>query len=125
MYTISYPSETIRLHGVVVERLASDPAYQAYAAWLEQGNGPESLQDAAMPRRVIQVNAWQLRRALNQVGLRDSVEAAISGANQDMKDGYLHSPTFSSDEPMTLGMGAALGQDEDAMYALFELAESL
>lgn len=125
MYTISYPSETIRLNGVVVPRLASDPAYQAYAAWLAQGNGPESLQDDVTPRRVIQINAWQIRTALNLLALRDAVEAAVTAGDQTLKDGWYHSPTFSSDHPLTLGMGAALGQSEDSMYALFELGESL
>lgn len=125
MYTISYPSETIRLNGVVVPRLAADPAYQAYATWLAQGNGPESLHDAVAPRRVIQINAWQIRMALNLMGLRESVEAAVTAGDQTLKDGWYHSPTFSSDHPLAMGMGQTLGQSEDSMYALFELGESL
>lgn len=125
MYTISYPSGTIRLDGLVVPQDDSKPEYQAYAAWLALGNGPDVLADESTARRVIQINAWQIRTALNMLGLRDSVEAAVAAGDQTLKDGWNHSPTFSSNHPLTLGMGQALGQSEDAMYALFELGESL
>lgn len=125
MYTISYPSGTIRLNDVVIEQNDSLPGYQAYAAWLAQGNGPQAIQDTETPRRVIQINAWQIRTALNIMGLRDAVEAAVAAGDQTLKDGWHHSPTFSSDHPLTLDMGGELGQNEDAMYALFELGETL
>lgn len=126
MYSISCPSGTLRKDGVVFPQNAADPRYQEYAAWLAAGNGPEVLQDAIEQRRIIQVNAWQIRRALTRVNLRGAVEEAVTmSGNQDLIDGWTHSPTFSSDEPLTLDMGASMGQDENAMYALFQLAESL
>lgn len=125
MYSISYPSGTLRKHGIVFPQDAANATYQEYAAWVAADNGPEVLQDV-VARPVIVVNAWQLRRALRMAGLRDAVETAVAmSADQDVRDGWYHSPTFSSDEPMTLNMGAALGQDENAMYALFQLAGSL
>jgi hypothetical protein len=126
MYTISYPSGTLRLDGVVIEQNDNLPRYKAYAAWLAQGNGPVVLADVETPRPVIQINAWQIRTALGIVGLRAGVEAAVAGSgDQVLIDGWEHSPTFSSNHPLTLGMGAAMGQDENAMYDLFTLGQGL
>lgn len=125
MYTISYPSGTIRLNGEIIEQDDSKPAYQAYALWLSQENGPEVLQDPP-PKRVIEVSSWQIRAALSATGLRSAVETAVQNStNQSLKDGWEYSTSFSSDHPLTLGLGAELDQDETAMYNLFLLAESL
>lgn len=125
MYTISYPSGTLRKDGVVVPQNDSTPEFQEYLEFLRTGNGPIQVPDPA-ERPVISINAWQLRMALNRVGLRQAVEDAVAAStDQDIKDGYYHSPTFSSNEPHTLALGAQLGQDEAAMYALFELGSTL
>jgi hypothetical protein len=126
MYAIAYPSGTISNDGVVIPQDDRTPEYQAYAAWLAQGNGPEQMADAtpALPR--ITVSAWQIRKALNKTDLRDAVEAAVAASgNLELQDGWRHSPEFYSDNPLTLGMGAALGKSSAEMYALFQFAESL
>jgi hypothetical protein len=74
----------------------------------------------------IGVSAWQLRKALNQLGLRAAVEAAVTAStNQDLKDGWAYAGTFNSDDPLVVTMGTALGQTPAQMYALFELASTL
>jgi hypothetical protein len=74
----------------------------------------------------ISVSAWQLRKALNQLGLRDAVESAVTAStNQDLKDGWAYAGTFNSDDPLVVTMGTALSQTPAQMYALFELASTL
>ena len=126
MYTISYPSGTLRKDGAVFEQRADSQEYQEYLAWLKLDNGPTVLADAADPPPVIQVNAWQIRLALNALGLRDAVETAVvESGNKDLQDGWNHSPTFSSNFPLTINMGAALGMSEAQMYDLFVFASGL
>jgi hypothetical protein len=74
----------------------------------------------------ISVSAWQLRKALNQLGLRSAVEAAVDAStNQDIKDGWAYAGSFNSDDPLVNTMGTAIGQTPANMYSLFELASTL
>lgn len=126
MYTISYPSGTIRLNGVVVAQDDRFQPYRDYVAWLAQGNGPAVIEDAEPLRPVIEVSAWQIRKALNHAGLRKSVEDQVqSSADADLQDAWDYAASFVSDHPFAIGMGAALGKSPDEMYALFELASAL
>lgn len=121
MYTISYPSGTIRLDGAEV---LTGPAMDEYVDWLRQGNGPQVIEETDM-RRII-VSAWQIRKALNQSGMRGQVETAVDASgNQDIIDGWRHATEFQSDNALVLGMRTALGMTESEMYAIFQLAEAL
>lgn len=130
MYSLT-TSGVLRFNGVEIPIDDRTAEYQAYVDWLRAGNGPELIDDYVAPRRVITINAWQLRRALNTTPhngstLRAAVEAAVAATDsQDIKDGYNFAPYFNSDEPLTIGLGAQLGLDESAVYALFELGETL
>lgn len=131
MYSISYPSGTLRKDGVVFTQNINDPEYQTYELWLSENNGPEVIQEPIVNPRII-VSAWQIRKALNLTQLnewttlRQAVESAVSqSSDQALKDGWNHSPTFRSDEPLTLQMGLALGKNTEDMYILFKFAESL
>lgn len=126
MYTMSYPSGTLRNDAAVIEQNSQNADYQAYVAWLAQGNGPEIMTDAEPELLRIDVSAWQIRKALNATGLRQQVEDAVAASTDiELQDGWAHAPRFYSDHPMTLQMGAALGKTTADMYALFQLAESL
>ena len=122
MYTISYPSGTIRKDGIEVLPGAD---MDAYVDWLRAGNGPTPLQDPPVPRRIT-VSAWQIRKGLNQLGLRDQVEAAVAASNsRDLSDGWQHAVEFESDNAFVVAMAASLGMTNAEMRALFELAEGL
>lgn len=89
------------------------------------------LQQRILSNPVVEVveskcTAWQFRKALNQLGLRDSVEAAIAASNnQDVKDGWQYTSEFHRYAPLVMQFGAALGKTEAEMDALFELARTL
>ena len=69
---------------------------------------------------------WQMRKALNQLGLRASVESAIAASNdQELKDGWEFATEFLRSSPLVIGMGAALGKTGSELDALFTLGASL
>lgn len=125
MYTISKPSGTIRKDGVIITQDDRTPEYQAYSEWLQKGNGPEVIQDAEDAPRIT-VSAWQIRKALNVMGLRAAVEAAVAGSGDiELQDGWQYAVAFESDHALIASMGAALGKSPEEMLALFRLAEGL
>lgn len=65
--------------------------------------------------------AWQFKRALTAMGLRDAVETAIAAADYDTKDMW-NATTFRRTNPRIIAMAASLGQSDDDLDALFDLA---
>lgn len=128
MYTMSVPSGTLRLDGVIIEQDDSKQPYVIYALWLAAGNGPMEIPDQELPpvRPHITVSSWQLRKALIAQGLYEQVQTAVQSSGDLMAvTGWEYATEFESDHPMLLQMLPALGMNEDAMYALFEQAKAL
>ena len=71
------------------------------------------------------VSAWSFRKALNRLGLRAQVDAALVNADQDTKDGWAIATEYWSTDPLILAMTAALGKTEAEMLQVFELAGTL
>ena len=78
--------------------------------------------DAAPP---LIVSAWSFRKALNRLGLRAQVDAALVNADQDTKDGWAIATEYWSTDPIILTMTAVLGKTEAEMLQVFELAGTL
>lgn len=70
------------------------------------------------------VSPWQMRRALNQLGLRAAVEGAIVNADQDTKDGWEYASEIRRDNPLIIGMATALGLGDAELDHLFLTAAS-
>lgn len=74
----------------------------------------------------IKVSPWQMRKALNQLNLRQAVEATVSFSNdQTIKDGWEFATSFVRNDPLVITLGSQLGKTEAELDALFELAASL
>jgi len=71
-----------------------------------------------------EVTPWQMRRALNQLGLRAMVEAAVAAGDQDARDGWEFALEIRRDNPLLAGMAAALGMTDAQLDDLFRLAAS-
>ena len=71
------------------------------------------------------VTPAQFRRALNQLDLRDAVEAAVAQADRDTQDMWGYSMSFDRDNPYLLGMAQALGISDEQLDGVFILAGSL
>ncbi|MFZ2972230.1 MAG: hypothetical protein WA049_06290 [Ferribacterium limneticum] len=85
------------------------------------------LVPASIPAPVPQsITPWQIRKALNQLGLRSAVESAVaSSSDQAVKDGWEFATEFVRSSPLVIGMGAALGKTGSELDALFTLGASL
>ena len=71
-------------------------------------------------------NPWQIRKVLNQLGLRQAVEDAVAASpDQTMKDGWEFATEFRSDDPFVQSMGAALGKTQTEIDQLIQLAATL
>lgn len=74
----------------------------------------------------IRVSPWQIRKALNQLNLRQAVEATVAFSNdQTIKDGWEFATSFVRTDPFVVLLGSQLGKTEAELDALFELAATL
>jgi hypothetical protein len=85
-----------------------------------------SAQDLLQRKRErMRVSPRQIRQALNRQGLREKVEAALSGLDADAKDWWEFASTFERLHPLVASVGAALSVSDEDLDALFQLAQSL
>lgn len=90
---------------------------------LENGSLVERVISPPVPRSI---TPWQIRKALNQIGLRSAVEAAVAAStDQDLKDGWAVATEFNRLSPFVIDMGAALGKTDAELDALFVLGASM
>lgn len=68
---------------------------------------------------------WQMRKALNQMGLRTAVENYVAAADQTTKDGWEFATEFREDDAFVAAAQAALGMTNADRTNLFTLARTL
>jgi hypothetical protein len=96
------------------------------AGWyVDATSEPTEAEVLAMVAPIQDVTDLQFRLALNQIGLRASVETYVAAASQDVKDYWDRATTFRRDHPLVVGAGVALGKTDAEMDALFQLAATL
>lgn len=71
------------------------------------------------------VSALQARRALNQVGLRDEVDAYVSTLSRDDQDTWQFSPNIHRNDPILNAGWNILGKSQKELDDLFKLAITL
>jgi hypothetical protein len=75
---------------------------------------------------VLNCSAWQFRKALNVLGLRDIVEAAVAASNDiTVKDGWQYAAYIYRNDPFIVQFGYALGKTDKYLDDLFTLALTL
>lgn len=81
--------------------------------------------DLPVEPAVNSVTPRQIRLALNQTGLRSTVEQAVAGGSQDLKDWWEYALDIERDNALVVGMAAQLGITEQQLDDLFRLAATL
>lgn len=87
---------------------AMDDAAPELAAWFDLIRNP-------VPE---DVTPLQLRRALNQMGLRSAVEAYVAQAGGDVKDAWEWATTIRIDDPLLITAAQLLGVNLETLFRL-------
>ena len=66
------------------------------------------------------LSAWQVRKVLTQLGLRDSVETAVANADAETKDAWHYASSFQRDDALLVSMAAAINISDAQLDAMFE-----
>ena len=106
--------------------IPTDPAntdYAEFLRWCEAGNTPTPADPVIIP--IPPCSPRQIRQALTAAGLRAQVEAAVTAGDQNLKDWWEFSTVIERTHPEVIAMGAALGQSEVALDALFTAGAAL
>lgn len=77
------------------------------------------------PPVVLTCTPWQMRKALNNLGLRAAVESYVATADQTTKDGWEFATEFREDDAFVTAAQAALGMTDADRTNLFQLAVTL
>ena len=110
------PEGCVRFDGDLVESMVWDEAIQNIRPALE----------GEIPALALSVTPWQIRKALNAVGLRDAVESAVATSTDiTVKDGWEFATEFREDDVFVISLGAAMGKTSAEMHGVFLLAKSL
>ena len=78
---------------------------------------PQPVPEVVTPR--------QIRLALTQLGLRQTVEQAVAAGSQDLKDWWEYALDIERDHPLIEAMAQQLGITGEQVDGLFQLAASL
>lgn len=84
--------------------------------------------EATMPPivRSVSCTPWQIRKALNALGLRQQVETAVSESEvMEVRDGWEFATVFRSDDPLVLGLSAAIGKTQAEVEEIIQYASTL
>ncbi len=83
--------------------------------------GPDIPQEP-VPERV---TPRQIRLALNQLQLRQTVEQAVSSGSQDLKDWWEYALDIERNNALVIGMAGQIGITQQQLDDLFRLASTL
>ncbi|BBL75424.1 hypothetical protein [Methylomagnum ishizawai] len=82
----------------------------------------DELPPMPLPAPVAACSPWQLRRYLNQSGLRTAVDAYVAAADQDIQDGWAAASAFLNTDPFVVAAAGALDLDP---YAIIKAASEI
>lgn len=71
------------------------------------------------------LTAWQVRKVLTQLGLRDSVETAVANADQATKDAWTYASSFQRDDAILNAMALTLNLTPTQLNDMFNLGVTL
>lgn len=124
MYQLKHDGGIIRLgDGLNIPIHPGNVDYQLFLEWTAAGNA--ALPAEPIPPDPITCTAFQIRRALDILGWRGDVEAAVAASGQEMSDAWEFSLEYRPDNLKILQVAAAIGKTTEDIATLFELAVTL
>ena len=123
--TVKLQQNGYLLNGTMLVPMApGNSEYELIKQWISEGNTPEPADVYVAPVPTV-ITALQARLALNEMGIRQSVEDAVAIANQDVKDFYEFATEWKRDNTVLLDMAVnTLGMTEAEIDNFFILASS-
>ncbi|SMF96042.1 hypothetical protein SAMN02949497_3422 [Methylomagnum ishizawai] len=115
MQNVKTPAERDALKPVLAVHVEADDSWDCYLPG-------DELPPMPLPAPVAACSPWQLRRYLNQSGLRTAVDAYVAAADQDIQDGWATAAVFLSTDPFVVMACAALGLDP---YTAIQVASEI
>lgn len=85
----------------------------------------QAIRNEAEQLRIVNISPRQIRMAMTQMGLRETVEAVIAAGDQDLKDWYQFSTYFDRNHPQVIAMATALNVSDAQLDALWLLGKTL
>ena len=110
------PQDAVEVSDEIGEVLRKCSNFGAYR--LEDG----ALVAVQLPAKIPDITPRQARLALNQLGLRSAVEAAVAAADQDTKDMWQYASVFLRTDPTLVAMAQGLGMTGEQLDDIFLLA---
>ena len=107
----------------VVELQSTNPTYQEMMEWFAS-NPFIVLQPTHEQVDVLQVSPRQIRLALNELGLREMVESAVSASSIDVQDAWNYASLIQRNDPMLINMMQINGISEDVVNQVFLVAST-
>lgn len=125
MYKLNRYGHILREDFAVIPQDEGNTDYQAYLAWLAEGNEPEPADIPAVEIPILSCTPWQIRKKLNKEGLREAVELYVKSpsATQDERDAWEFATEFREDNPLLVNAALLLGITD--LHAFIEDAQTL
>lgn len=115
--------KVIRRKGIIV---ACGPNTEQYQPVVEEGD-VFSIEETIPPiPEVVSCSAWQIRKALNALGLRDVVESAVAASdNPIVKDSWEFASEFFNNDPFVLQIGQVIEKTNEEVTDIIKYARTL
>ncbi len=115
--------QTLAQANEIQNKIRTRKVANGYAVYVRGDVVPELLQSQSTVPAV--VTPRQIRLALNDAGLRETVEQAVAASDQAIKDWWEYALDIERNNSLIKAMAAQLGITEQQLDALFVAAAGL
>ena len=122
-YSLIHDNCILRSDGASIPPDPANLDYQAYLAWVAEGNTPAPYVAPQAPP--LSATPLQFRLGLTQAGIRSAVEAWIPTASQEIQDAYRYASVFVENDPLVTSAATQFNMTPAQVHSLFETMQTL